>query len=361
MPNTVVFLWISAHALSTPLAGPDAARADVPHQGETPSPSALAALGDFGAVRGLNFVPLAAPRPLGLPPDDAPLVDSLEGELEQARTALSALEESAASARLSRIESQLLSHPHLPQAAFLMGECLALQAQAARERQPARALDFEARRRALEGPRAVAFGDRAAELEPQAAVTLALRGLAPTDTLELDGETRATSWGPNVTVVPGIHHARVWRGGHPIFAAFVEVSSEQQTLELAVPALVPCSTDDLQAAATEGSADAGRAASPIACPHWAKVRAAGSGIEVTLCAQQHCGPALLWRSQPAPPFRAIPAETARLPTWAGAALATSAVLLASGVVLWQAGAFERGRSSTVSWEYRGLNPQGFKF
>src|SRR6188474_2485964 len=120
---TVVFLWFSASGAAT-----------------TPLPPELDDLYDYGAARGVSFVPPSRgplgpqqaqlARPMGLPRYDAALVDRLETELEQARTSLSALEEAAAKERLARIEAELLAHPHLPQAAFLMAECLALKAQA---------------------------------------------------------------------------------------------------------------------------------------------------------------------------------------------------------------------------------------
>src|SRR5687767_2661448 len=93
---------------------------------------------------------------------DGARVDSLEAALEQARTALSALEEDTALPLLRRVEAELLAHPHLPQAAFLMAECLALQAQAIRPRDPALAQQLEQSRASLEGSRASAFGDAAA-------------------------------------------------------------------------------------------------------------------------------------------------------------------------------------------------------
>ena len=120
---------------------------------------AVADLGDFGVARGVRFVAVSQGRPLGLPAYDAARVDAIESELEQARTALAALEEASASARLHKVEAELLAHPHLPQASFLMAECLALQAQAARGQSAERAAELEQQRAALEGRRAAAFGE----------------------------------------------------------------------------------------------------------------------------------------------------------------------------------------------------------
>jgi len=321
-------------------------------------PLALADLKDFGAARGLGFV-AASGRPLGLPANDAPLVDQLEGELEQARTALSALEESAANERLSRVEAQLLAHPHLPQAGFLMGECLALQAQAAREQEPARARALDAKRLALEGPRAAAFGDLGQPPSESVVRTLEVRGLGEQDELELDGQTFAPPV-RQVTLGAGLHQARVWRGGRPIFAAFTEVGSDQTSLELGVPKLVPCGADDLEAVPRTPGATLPPG---IACGHWAEVRQEQGGIGVALCEQNRCGAFVHWSRRPAAPFVPIAVERRSLPAWAGFAIAGATVALASGLVLWQSGAFDRGQATT--WEYAGLNPgrapQGIRF
>jgi hypothetical protein len=346
--NTVVFLWISAGATAL-----------------RPSAEALATLNDFGRARDVTFVEIAsastlastdtnADRPLGLPTNDAAIVDALEADLEQARTALSALEEAAAGARLTRVERQLLAHPHLPQAAFLMGECLALQSQAAREPAPALATALEARRLALEGPRAVAFGAPPALAVALAAHEVALGGLNPEDELELDGVWRGSA--RRVNLLPGLHHARVTRRGRAIFATFVELSPEQTALELDVPPLVACSREDLDTA--------GAAPRAVACPRWAKVREDSPGIGVALCEHERCGAFVHWRRHMLPPFAPIVVDQrGGLPAWASFTIAGAAALAATGLVLWQAGAFEHGRPSAASWEYGGLNPrpQGMRF
>jgi hypothetical protein len=306
---------------------------------------------------GVDFRPLAsangAPdRPRGLPENDAVNVDSIEAELEQARTALSALEEGAASARLARVETALLSHPHLPQAAFLMSECLALQAQAARERSPLRAAWLDARRAALEGPRAQAFGEARADVASAHLVALEVGGLAERDELELDGQALGAR--RRVALAPGLHHARVRRRGHLVFAAFSEVVPEQSAFPLAVPELVPCSAEDL--------ALAGAATTPdVACARWAKARAEPGGVGVALCEHERCGAFVHWQHRAPEPFAPLPVERRALPSWAGAAIAGAAIAVAGTLVLWQSGAFDRSRPSAASWEYGGLNPQALRF
>jgi len=358
--NTVVFLWISAAAGDTTNGFANRswpAGASLAYVTAEPDREALSTLRDYGAARGLSFRPLtaAAPgRPLGLPAYEPAVVDAIEAELEQARTALSALEEASAGARLSRVESQLLAHPHLPQAPFLMGECLALQAQAGREQNPSLASALEERRAALEGPRAAAFGATPATSGlPSVRVELDVTGLGPEDELELDGAARDD--GRHVSVLAGLHHARVWRRDRPIFASFFEVVLEQHTLALAAPPLRACGPEDL-----EGATSAPPPA--IACPRWAKVRDEKPGIGVALCEHQRCGAFEHWERRPTSPFTPIAVDRRTgLPGWASFTIVGAAALLTTGLVLWQAGAFEHGRPNAATWEYRGLNPQGLRF
>jgi len=334
VPHTVVFLWISAATL-TPGPSPD--------------------LADYGARRGLSFVPLDRTRPAILPSYDATLVDELEAELDQARTALSALEEGPADVRLGRVEQALLAHPHLPQAAPLMAECLALQGRAASVRAPLRSAWLAARRFALEGPRAEAFGEAAVPLPPSEARSVELSGPDPSDELEFDGAIVAADEG-RVPLLAGLHHVRVSRHGRPIFAAFVELPPDARRLALAVPPLVPCSADDLDPVLRDPN-DTAR----VRCSHWAKVRPEPAGVGIALCEGERCGKFVHWQHRPAPPFSPAPNERAILPAWASFAIAGGAALLASGLVLWQSGAFERGHPSATTWQYGGVSPQAVRF
>lgn len=346
--TTVVFLWISATAL-----GPQPASRPV---SEALLPSARAALHlrDYGSRHGINLVsPATQTRPNGLPARDSALVDELEAQLEQARTSLSSLEEGSASALLSRVESQLFAHPYLPQASFLMAECLALRARAARERSPALAEQLEARRAALEGPRSPEFGEAPLELAPAPRSPVAIEGLAAGDALEVDGEAHDDA-APRLELSPGLHHVRVLRRGRVVFASFTEVIDGQQALTLAVPSIEPCSAEDLVAAITDPLPR-------VACPRWMKVRDEPPGIGVALCEHETCGAFVHWQRPAAAPFTPLAPERRGMPGWVGFAIATVTVAATGTLVLWQAGAFEHGRPSAARWEYGGLDPQALRF
>lgn len=308
----------------------------------------------------MTFAAVSGGRPFGLPANDATLVDQLEGELEQARTALSALEETNAGARLHKVESELLAHPHLPQASFLMAECLALQAQAVGEQSATAATALDARRRALEGARAATFGEISAPLPALATITLAVQGLGARDELEVDGVSLGVGV-KNVTLAPGLHHARVWRAERLVFATFSQLSSEQTAYTLTVPQPVACSAEDLEPVPRVSVDERGAIPAGVACEHWARVRETGPGIAVSMCTRSQCGPFLGWQRRVSAPFTPIVVEKQSFPAWAAFALAGASALVASSVVLWQAGAFERGRPAAANWEFGGLNPQGMRF
>jgi hypothetical protein len=160
-------------------------------------------------------------------------------------------------------------------------------------------------------------------------------------------------------LAPGLHHARVWRRAQPIFATFFEVKAEQAEVRLAPPPLVPCSAEDL-ALVPRAQRDA-VAPPDIACPRWALVRPEPRGISVAMCERGRCGPFVPWQSHDSKPFTPIANEATRVPTWAGFALAGATLVVTSSLILWEAGAFDRGHPSADTWRYGGLNPQGIRF
>lgn len=303
----------------------------------------------------------SATRPVGLPPgSSAEFVDHVEAELEVARTALATLEEGAARARLHKLEQELIAYPNLPQAPFLMSECVALEAQVARTTNPALAVVLETKRAALEGPRAAAFGETATAHGDAAQQELTLTGIDGASGIEIDGATVAVANGrATLQLAPGIHHARVWRRDQPLFAKFFEVRAEQALVTLEPPPLVPCSAEDL--ALVPRAQKQAMAPPDIACPRWALVRPEPLGISVALCERSRCGAFVLWQPRASKPFTPIANEHSRVPTWAGVALTGAALVVTSGLILWEAGAFDRGHPSADTWRYGGLNPQGIRF
>jgi hypothetical protein len=349
--STVVFLWISGLAAHSPAALP-----------ARPSDAARLDLADFGAARGLSFRELSptAGGSLGLSAYDSALADRLEAELEQARTALSALEEDAATERLSHVEADLLAHPHLPQAGFLMAECFALQAVLARPRDPELASELERARAALEGRRAAAFGDDSGgPVASPAPQSLAITGLSSADQLEIDGREFASQRRAELAL--GIHHVRVWRAERLVFASFLRVRADQTELQVPAEALTACSADDLRAVRPSELARGAPVPAGVACERWALARADGAGIAVALCERSRCGGFVHWERQRALPFTPISVERRWLPAWASFAIVGAAAAAAGSLVLWQAGAFDSGNPSAASFRYAGVNPRAIHF
>jgi hypothetical protein len=340
VPYTVVFLWISAL-----------------------QPVRIEHVSDFAAARGLSFKPLVEDTAsAGSTAYDGALVDRLEGELEQARTALSALEEESAGERLARTEAELLAHPHLPQAGFLMAECLALRAQLARAHDEQLAEQLASSRAALEGPRAAAFGESGQRAAPAvSSQAVRVSGLSRIDQLEIDGQKVEDAGA--VALAPGLHHVQVWRGGRPLFATFAQLHADQQELRLPLPPLQPCGADDLRSLRGAQLARDGVPPIPkdIACPSWALVRSEGTGIGVALCSQARCGAFVHWEKRPREPFNAVFVERSRLPPWATFAIVGAATAAAASLVLWQSGALERGNPNAGRFRYDGVNPQALSF
>lgn len=351
MASTVVFLWISGLAAHSP--------AGVPGR---PSDAARLDLADFGAARGISFRELSR-HPggsVGLPAYDSALADRLEAELEQARTALSALEEDVATERLSHVEADLLAHPYLPQAGFLMAECFALQAALARPHDAELARELERSRGALEGRRAAAFGDSpAGSAASPGPLSLAITGVSSTDRLEIDGRELASHARAELAV--GLHHVRVWRAERLVFASFLRIGAEQTELHVPAEALTACSADDLSAVQANEVARGAPVPPGVACQRWAVARADGAGIAVALCERSRCGRFVHWERKRAPPFTPISVERRWLPTWASFAIVGAATAAAGSLVLWQAGAFDSGNPSAASFRYAGVNPQAIRF
>ena len=101
------------------------ARADdaVPYVwvGDTPGPRAERALEEWAKLRSVALAPPQA-VPVQPIPVDLAVADAVEAELLHARDAIAALDGDGADKALARAEVELLAHPELPQAAWLLAE-----------------------------------------------------------------------------------------------------------------------------------------------------------------------------------------------------------------------------------------------
>ncbi|HEY4103011.1 MAG TPA: hypothetical protein VGM44_03935 [Polyangiaceae bacterium] len=288
------------------------------------------------------------------------VVSQIEILLEEARSATASLEQSRALSALEHAERLLRDHPELPQAAWLMAEELELMAEVESSAPDGAGAAMTLRRRAavLEGIRATPFSDHPASDEPRTPIrhALTIEGIEPDDVLEWDGERASTE----VSVAAGEHHARVSRHGRLLWAGWVTVAESDASVRLAVTATPPCSPDDIGA----GRFENGRAvpASHARCESYVLARRhAGSGIEAALCSKESCGNIVFYRYVPA--HAATVTSERTWPRWATYTIVAAAGVLATGVVLWRTGAFDKPASQTTTvWTYMGQEkPMGFGF
>jgi hypothetical protein len=287
-------------------------------------------------------------------------VAQIEVLLEEARNATASLEQSRALSALEHAERLLREHPELPQGAWLMAEQLQLTAEVESTAPDGASASLALRKRAaaLEGPRATPFSDHPApsELEAPALARVLVDGPEPDDALEWDGART----GASVSTQSGEHHVRVSRNGRLLWAGWVVLAESQGQLHLPVPATTPCSPDDIGAGHFAG---ARAIAAPRArCESYVLARArAGGGIDAALCERASCGKIVIFEH--VVPRAASAGSERAWPRWGTYSLLAAGGLLATGLVLWGAGAFDRpaGQTST-RFVYSGQEkPMGLRF
>jgi hypothetical protein len=277
---------------------------------------------------------------------DAGLADEIEALLEEARTLPAGPGTPDA---LQRAEALLLRHPELPQAAWLLAERHAIEAHslaADDDVTAARRLELGRLALGLEGARAAAAGSTAVEPDGDAAASVpAPRAARPHDRVFIDGvaiEPRGEPRG----LAPGRHHARLSRGGLPVWSGWI-------TLEPGPGQPLPdpttaCSALDLADVGAGGAAP--EPAPGVRCERWAVARPSLlGGVDLAECAGSRCEP---WRpvgatrsEAPAARHDAQP-ERSGWPSWATWGLIGASALATTGIVLWRAGAFERDTPGT---------------
>jgi hypothetical protein len=271
------------------------------------------------------------------------VVTRVEAGLEEAQRLAAALDEERALELLAGIERELIAHPELPQAAWLLAERYHVAA-AIRRNQPDGAADaaqLVASARVLEGPRAEVFGERTGpgipEARTEAPTLLSIRDLDRTDVLVIDGKVARAS----ENLLPGRHHVRVLRDSHLAWAGWLDVPAEPRVEKLlGVPERLTCSKDDL-ADVTPG----GRAPNVpygVHCGRWVAVRRGATGLEVAWCEGARCtayGPLLREQLETKP--------KAAMPAWLAATIVGAATVGAASLLI-ATGTFERERPPPVT-------------
>ena len=297
------------------------------------------------------------------------VVMQIEVLLEEARNATASLEQSRALSALEHAERLLREHPELAQGAWLMAEQLELTADVESTAPDGASAATLLRKRAavFEGPRATPFSDHAPSGEPEAPTlhALAVDGPEPGDTLEWDGVRRAVQW----STAAGEHHVRVSRSGRLLWAGWVAVSENQLRVRLPVPETPACSSDDIGAGHFESGPTSGAPLRAVPAAHarcasyvLARARPSG-GIDAALCERESCGQVVTFRHAVASAPAASASSEGGWPRWATYTALASASVLATGLVLWRAGVFDRAPGQTTTrFVYMGQEkPMGFRF
>jgi hypothetical protein len=320
----------------------------------------------WAAAHELRAMP---PHPARGPAYDPRAIESIEGWLDEARTTTGG---SGASEALERARALLAAHPELPQAAWLLAESYAMEAhaRAARGEANARGEALVELARSLEGPRAAPAAGAPAPPSvatpevarpPNAAVRLRLSGARPNDRVLLDGAELGAAEARMIT--PGRHQVQLARARRSVWATWADVDATG-ALALSDPTL-PCSEIDL--ADVTPAADGPRPAPGVACEHWAAARPGTfGGVEVSLCEASRCA---RWEASPAwrGPSTAFAAaapgvsdEARRWPGWLTWGLVGIGAGAITGVILWQAGAFDRSAQAT-EYVFTGPTAAAYRF
>ncbi len=368
MSQAVILFWVSA-TLSGVAADDVRPKPTSPAiggwatttQAAKPSREQQAALEAWAEARLLKLAPPKEEASSHWPSYSAVLVRRVESLLEQARLSAGSLDETLALEQLHHAESLVYDHPELPQASYLLAEA-AWQQAALAERAGNAELSSIQRSRAetLEGSRARAY---ASAPEVQTSLTrasstivnqrLRVQGLTESDRLVWDGVLLETR---HLSTRAGEHHAQVFREGQLAWAGFVMVASGATTLDLPLAAPAPCTRSDLASARIQHNRVLLDRA--VRCPLWAVARPSNQkGVDIALCRHDSCGSLLNWREAfGAPLTEPLHARHPwRLPSWTIYLAAGVGAAAATGLTLWQAGAFDEPERAPATWSFGGVS------
>jgi len=371
MSQAVILVWVSvttgsaaAHVGAVPTLAP-AATTTFDYT-TAAAPSQRRAITAWAQSHLLSVVPPARDTPMQIAGYDPALVEQLEDLLEQARVSAGSLDETLALEQLERAETLIYAHAELPQAGFLLAEAAEQQAAILERTGQARLARIQRLRAVtLEGERVRPYasatevhstseGATATAREGARDVTIA--GLVPEDELVWNGSPLAAR---HVTLPIGEHHVQVFRNDALLWSGFLVVHGGDTLVRIPVAPPAPCSEADLSSPSVLDDRVVG--AEQVRCPLWAIARpAAGKsgdkGIDVALCRQAACGALMNWQEGFGEPLvRPLhEAHPWRLPAWAGYVAAGVGAAAATGLLLWQSGAFEDPAQEPRSFSFGGI-------
>lgn len=279
-------------------------------------------------------------------------VRRIEALFVAAKTAIGALRTSEADSALAEAEALIRAHAELPQAGWLLAELYATRRERIEADDATLARDFAVRAAVLEGERASAFRDDSSPdvaLDLPPARELSIHGVGARDRVEWDGAEVPLRFESH----PGEHHVRLLRAERLVWAGWVSVGAEATTVDLAVPAILACSADDLSG--TLDGQSAPRPAASTRCGDWAAGRVRNGALELARCHGARCS---AWeRGTSSGPARAAtpsPPKPSRLPGWFAYVAVGAGTALVAGLVLASSGAFGSSDPARERWVYSGF-------
>jgi hypothetical protein len=334
----------------------------------SPDADETRALSSWARTHGVLLVAPRSEHPIAIPIDPR-IGDKIEGLLEDARDALTALDGDKADRALATATEALRAHPELPQVAWLMAEVERVRSTRLRRVPPADEQASQAawlRAQALDAGRVAGIAEEAVAGE-SAEATLVLDMASSGARVLLDGvpattpaETRA---GPHALVI-------VWDGA-PIWAKWIDAPPGSSTIRVPAPDQLPCSSADFShvgVVTDRPPAYSWVDAAATRCPHWIaavpaprastnqRVRPAlpeggtseaGAGdVLVAVCEAERCGVLLEWRAASSWTWSPPANSAARWPAWATWTLVGAGAAIAAGVVLVASGVFQAGPPGT---------------
>ncbi len=312
------------------------------------------------------------------PAYDAALATKIEALLDQANLFAGSMQKAQAAERLQKAESLLRANPELPQAAWLMAERFRLEARITTD--AARQTEAQQRAFVLEGVRTEVYGRSSptratgarssAPTHPAASDAFAkqrrvyrLVGILRSDEVYVDGVLAQHS----TQLVPGEHHLRVLRARALVWSGWMQFG-EQASIRIPAPAPEPCSDHDFLGTTLQASTL--RVGPHTRCPNWVAAAPDAEGkLWIAECHATRCtAPRVLESSAVLSPPLASPRSPggdahpdSGWPAWATYVVTGVGVAAATGIVLWQLGAFESQPDKDPVWIYEGVNPAALRF
>lgn len=286
-----------------------------------------------------QHVQLVTPSSSATTDYDPAVAEAIELKLEAVGTAL-ALGQDTWQAIVEQAQAEILSHPELPQSAWLLAESYRLRAVGlARAGSAVEAAQAQAAAIALEGERAAVFGqsnEQLAPLQPRARVEIETVGPRSSDTLFVDGALSPR----RLLVVSGSHHVRVVRGQRVVVSQWLEVTPTGGELQVPLQ-IAPCSDLDLHGTVTLGNSV--RAQPDVRCTDWLVARQLQGQLQLARCHLSECQQLQPW-PPPVTPVATAVAASESSGAWYVWPLAITGVALGTAAVLWQTGAFDGDES-----------------